>query len=165
MKNSDDPAIELYMYSLNQEFPVEKGHSVFLKNNTDRYVDTQGKIVDVKQIANQILKRIGASDWSVQWISNEWIQNYTYYPGGSLVEKGDPLIQIVEREEEFGAILFDRVNDRIYKVNKPGLMLFKKIVAAHKNGRINEFKTAEFKPEAVKTFISFLKGAAIWPNR
>jgi len=165
MKSNDKPVIELYMYSLNQEFPVEKGHSNFLKNNTDRYVDTHGKIVDVKQIASQVLKRLGASDWSVQWISNEWIQNYTYYPGGALVEEGDPLIQIMEREEEFGAILFDRVNDRVYKVNKPGLSLFKEIVAAHKNKRLKEFRSGEFKKEDVESFVCFLKGAAIWPKQ
>lgn len=165
MKNEDKPIIELYMYSLNQEFPIGKGHTNFLKNNTDRYVDANGKITDVKQIANQVLNRIGANDWSVQWISNEWIQNYTYYPGGALVEEGDPLLQIVIREEDFGAILFDRVNDRIYKVNKPGLILFKEMVAAHKENKLEEYRSSEFRPDAFENFTSFLKGAAIWPIR
>lgn len=164
MKDNNKPKIELYMYSLNQEFPVGKGHSVFLKNNADRYVDPTGKIVEVKQNARQILQRIGAADWSVQWISNEWIQNYTYYPGGALVEKGDPLLQIVEREEEFGAILFDRINDRIYKVNGSGLKLFREIVSAYKDGKLRDFRSVAFGADDVAAFVGFLKGAGVWPQ-
>ncbi len=163
MKNENKPEIELYMYSLNQEFPIGKGHTNFLKSNTDRYLDTKGNITDVKQTVNQILKRGGLNDWHVQWISNEWVQNYTYYPGGALVEEGDPLLQIVIREEDFGAILFDRVNDRIYKVNKPGLRLFMEMVSAHKEGKLAELKPSEFSQEDYDNFASFLKGAAIWP--
>lgn len=163
MKKETKPTIELYMYSLNQEFPVGKGHTNFLKNNTDRYVDAKGNITDVKQVANQVLNRLGANDWSVQWISNEWIQNYTYYPGGALVEEGDPLLQIVIREEDFGAILFDRVNDRIYKVNGPGLKLFKAMALAHKAGRLTEFAATDFGRADVDNFASFLKGAGLWP--
>ena len=163
MKSKDKPKIELYMYSLNQEFPIGKGHSNFLKNNTDRYIDSHGKIVDVKQTANQVLNKIGANDWSAQWISNEWIQNYTYYPGGALVEEGDPLLQIVIREEDFGAILFDRVNDRIYKVNKPGLKLFNEMVDAHKKGILEKFRSSKFDKDDLENFKSFLKGATIWP--
>jgi len=163
MNKTEKPTIELYMYSLNQEFPVGKGHINFLKNNTDRYVDANGKITDVKQTAHQILNKMRANDWSVQWISNQWVQNYTYYPGGALVEEGDPLLQIVVREEDFGAILFDRVNDRIYKVNKAGLKLFKEIVVAHKANQLKEFKASEFEQGDFENFTSFLKGAAIWP--
>jgi len=163
MKKDTKPTIELYMYSLNQEFPVGKGHTHFLKNNTDRYVDARGNITDVKQIANQVLNRLGANDWSVQWISNEWVQNYTYYPGGALVEEGDPLLQTVIREEDFGGILFDRINDRIYKVNGPGLKLFKAMVTARKAGTLAEFSTSEFGRGDVDNFTSFLKGAGLWP--
>lgn len=163
MKNEAKPTIELYMYSLNQEFPVGKGHSNFLKSVTDRYVDAEGKVTAVKQVASQVLKRLGASDWSVQWISNEWIQNYTYYPGGALVEEGDPLLQMVIREEDFGAILFDRINDRIYKVNKPGLKLFNELAAAHKVGKLAKYSSAGFKAGDVDGFTSFLKGAGVWP--
>ena len=164
MKTEKKPTIELYMYSLNQEFPVGKGHTNFLKNNTDRYVDANGNITDVKQIANQVLNRVEANDWSAQWISNEWIQNYTYYPGGALVEKGDPLLQIAIREEDFGAILFDRVNDRIYKVNEPGLRLFKEIISAHKKNKLKGYSSSECSQEDLENFVSFLKGAAIWPT-
>lgn len=163
MKKEDKPIIDLYMYSLNQEFPIGKGHTNFLKNNTDRYVDANGKITDIKQIAHQVIKTLGANDWSVQWISNEWIQNYTYYPGGALVEKGDPLLQIVIREEDFGAILFDRVNDRIYKVNKAGLALFREIVEAHKANKLNIFRSAKYGQGDLDSFTNFLKGAALWP--
>lgn len=165
MKSSAKPTIELYMYSLNQEFPVGKGHSSFLNSVTDRYVDKQGKVTAVKQVSSQILKRIGATDWSVQWISNEWIQNYTYYPGGALVEEGDPLLQIVLREEDFGAILFDRINDRIYKVNKPGLNLFTDIVTSHKEGKLAKFAASGFESSDVEAFTSFLKGAGLWPMK
>lgn len=165
MKKKERPQIELYMYSLNQEFPVGKGHTNFLKQNTDRYIDGTGNIVGIKQIANQILKTLGAGHWLAQWVSNQWVQNYTYYPGGALVEEGDPLLQMVIREEEFGAILFDRINDRIYKVNKAGLKLFNEIVKVHKKDKLFGFKSSDFKREDVENFISFLKGAAIWPSK
>jgi hypothetical protein len=156
------PEIELYLYSLNQEFPVSKGHASFLKTNSEFYPDKTGKIAAVKQVAGQVF-RTAADDWSVQWVSNEWVENYTYYPGGALVEQGDPLLSAIMRQEDFGGIIFDRLNDRIYKVNQPGFELFRDIQKAHAEGQLGSFRHERFATEDVRTFMAFLKGAGVWP--
>ncbi len=159
---NERPEIELYMYSLNQEFAVGKGHKTFLKDIKDVYHDAKGKSIVVKQTSLQNLNLRRADDWSVQWISNEWIKNYTYYPGAGLVSEGDPLLSIMARKEDFGGILFDRLNDRIYKVNVPGYELFEEVVAFHKKKSLAQFKSKKFKEEDIAQFISFLKGAGLW---
>lgn len=158
------PEIELYMYSLNQEFPVSEGHKTFLKQNSETYVDVSGKLVGVEHVASQTynLRKVLPADWSVQWISNTWIQDYTYYPGTGLQEEGDPLKNIIMRKEDFGGILFDPINDRVYKVNVPGYRLFQEILESHKKNKLAEFRSKEFKPEEIEHFIGFLKGARLW---
>lgn len=160
--NKNRPEIELYMYSLNQEFPVSKGHKTFLKRNSETYVDVNGKLVGVQQVASQAYNLRIANDWSVQWISNTWIQDYTYFPGTGLQKEGDPMEKIIARKEDFGGILFDPINDRVYKVNVPGYRLFQEIVAAHKKNKLADFRSKEFKHEEIEHFTGFLKGAGLW---
>jgi len=157
------PTIELYLYSLNQEFPVSKGHRSFLKSNSEVYADKAGKITGVRQLASQVFRVQDDDGWIAQWISNEWVQNYTYYPGGALVEEGDPLLSTIARQEDFGGIIFDRLSDRIYKVNQAGFDLFQAIKKARADGKLDSFKTKKYAPEDVSNFIAFLKGAGLWP--
>lgn len=157
------PEIELYLYSLNQEFPVSKGHKSFLKSNSEVYADKAGKITGVKQIAGQVFRVQDDDGWIAQWVSNEWVENYTYYPGGALVEEGDPLLSAIVRQEDFGGIIFDRLNDRIYKANQPGFELFQAIQKTRAAGKLESFKQKKFAPEDVRNFIAFLKGAGLWP--
>jgi len=161
-KKKQKPEIELYLYSLNQEFPVQKGHSTFLKSSSDVYADRSGKFTGVKQVASQVF-RTAADDWSVQWISNEWIQNYTYYPGAGLLREGDPLANAIARQEDFGGIVFDRISDRIYKANTPGFELFQDLQKAHAQGKLEEFRSRKFGQEEVGAFVAILKGAGLWP--
>jgi hypothetical protein len=158
----EKPEIELYMYSLNQEFPVDKGHSTFLKRNTETYKDVTGKLVGVEHVASQTYNLKGDSNWSAQWISNEWIENHTKLAGEGLQYQGDPLDNITMRQEDFGGILFDRINDRVYKVNVPGYKLFQKILETHKKRKLGEFRSKDFEPKDIEYFVGFLKGAGLW---
>jgi hypothetical protein len=161
MAEADKPEIELYMYSMNQEFPVTKGHATFLKRHEETFVEPGGRVAGIRQLARQGY-RLRADDWSVQWISNEWIENYTYYPGAGLVEHGDPIQTVMARQEDFGGILFDRINDRVYKVNPAGYRLFQEIVEWNKEKPLAGFRSRSFKEEDVTRFVSFLKGAGLW---
>jgi len=49
-----EPHIELYMYSLNQEFPVGGGHRVFLKTSSDWKKDISGKLVQNSQAESHV---------------------------------------------------------------------------------------------------------------
>lgn len=130
MEQSDDPSIELYMYSLNQEFPVKKGHATYLKRYSELKPSTRGDLTLNSAIEEQVY-RIGQDgphaevppDWSVQWLSNRWIQNTEQAFDQAAVIDPAPLRNLIVREEEFGAIVFDPGNDRVYKVNPAGLNL------------------------------------------
>lgn len=157
------PEIELYMYSLNQEFPVSKGHATFLKRCSDTYQDVTGKLVGVEQVAAHIY-RMKVNDWSAQWVHNQWIENHYKYPGAGLIRDADPLSRVVVRSEDFGGIVFDPVSDRIYKLNLPGYKLFQEILQAHREKKLAEFRSKEFEQEDIEHFIYFLKGAGLWPR-
>lgn len=58
----ESPHIELFMYSLNQEFPVGKGHVTFLKKRSELRVDeTTGKLFTLQEIESQVYstRRVG----------------------------------------------------------------------------------------------------------
>ena len=55
MKENESPHIELYMYSLNQEFPAGKGHVTFLKKRSELVVDEKtGKLFTVQEVESQV---------------------------------------------------------------------------------------------------------------
>jgi len=162
MAEKERPEIELYMYSMNQEFPVSRGHGTFLKRHEETFMEREtSRISGIRQLALQQY-RLQADDWSVQWLSNEWIQNYTYYPGAGLVERGDPVQTIMARQEDFGGILFDRLNDRVYRVNPAGYRLFQEIVEWSKENPLGGFRSSQFDEQDVARFVAFLKGAGVW---
>jgi hypothetical protein len=164
MKN-EKPSIELYMYSLNQEFPVGKGHSNFIKRLSEMKQDLSGSLVNIETAESQIFaKNPKANDWAAQWISNEWITNWTKTLGMEFREDLDPLRNIIIREEDFGGIVFDPLSDRVYKVNKAGLKLFKEIQKYYikESKKMKDFSSKNFKKDECEQFLSFLKGAALW---
>lgn len=58
MKHEESPHIELFMYSLNQEFPADKGHTTFLKRRSESYVDSQNRrICALKEVETQVFSR------------------------------------------------------------------------------------------------------------
>jgi len=156
------PEIELYMYSSNQEFPVKKGHSTFLKRNSEMYRDVTGKLARVDEITNLNDNFRYDNDWVHDW-SNffpDW-EKWTQIEGLGHRE-GDPLEKMIMRQEDFGGILFDRINDRIFRVNVPGYKLFQEILELHKKNKLVEFRSKEFESHDIEYFISFLKGAGLW---
>lgn len=55
MKENELPHIELYMYSLNQEFPAGKGHVTFLKKRSELLVDEKtGKLYTLQEVESQV---------------------------------------------------------------------------------------------------------------
>lgn len=51
---NDAPKIELYMYALNQEFPVGKGHETFLKRPARAWTAQWGVVVEGEQAAPSV---------------------------------------------------------------------------------------------------------------
>ena len=68
IQKQDEPTIELYMYSLNQEFPRKKGHTTFLKRMNEVKQDLRGKLTEIATVESQVFKVNLPADWSVQWI-------------------------------------------------------------------------------------------------
>jgi hypothetical protein len=145
------PEIELYMYSSNQEFPANKGHSTFLESKVERVENARYK--------NIVYDTEWAHDWSNFMPDIPWEQWCQVEGLGHTL--GDPMKNIIIREEEFGGIIFDRINDRIYKVNIPGYKLFQEILESHKNNTMAEFRSKQFEPQDTEHFVSFLKGAGL----
>jgi len=165
MKN-EKPTIELYMYSLNQEFPVGKGHSSFIKRMSEAKQDFSGELVNIETAETQIFNNVKPemNDWSVQWISNKWITNHTKAIGIEMRVDTDPLRNIIIREEDFGGIVFEPLSDRVYKVNKSGLKLLREIQEHHikKSKNLKTFSSRAFKHDECELFITFLEGAGLW---
>jgi hypothetical protein len=159
-----EPSIELYMYSLNQEFPVGKGHHSYLKRAAELQKDLAGDLVEHAAVESQIYatsKRValGAvpADWSAQWVSNEWITNHTAAAGIYRAES-EAIQTAVLREEDFGAIVFDPRSDRVYKLNQEGSALFKEIRALTSRGGAFSVRAIEpFSKEQVGQFAATLQ--------
>ena len=63
MKYEESPHIELFMYSLNQEFPADKGHTTFLKRRSESYVDAQNsRICLLREVESQVFSRQRIAD-------------------------------------------------------------------------------------------------------
>jgi hypothetical protein len=55
MKQDETPHIELFMYSLNQEFPASKGHVTFLKKRSELRVDEKtGEFYTLQEVESQV---------------------------------------------------------------------------------------------------------------
>jgi hypothetical protein len=63
MKEKEPPHIELFMYSLNQEFPVDKGHSTFLKTRSEVRMDVKsGRACVFREVETQVFSRNRIAD-------------------------------------------------------------------------------------------------------
>ncbi|MFF0827891.1 hypothetical protein ACFYU8_13525 [Brevibacillus sp. NPDC003359] len=162
-KKVEPPRIELYMYSLNQEFPVGKGHASFLKRHSEVKADVTGDLMGIETVESEVF-RLPVMDWSVQWISNQWITNYTKLAGMGLREDVDPMYTAIVRKEDFGAILFEPRSDRVFKLNKSGLALYYELRIAYQRGNrdFENFTSELFSEHDVACFVAFLKGAGLW---
>jgi len=168
MAKQEKPKIELYLYSMNQEFPVGKGHITFLERHSEVRKDVTGSLISREAVASNTFKekiKGMANDWSAQWIHNQWVQDYTKSPSySSRMNPGeDVMAKLIMRKEEFGGLVLDPVNDRVYKVNKAGYKLLeemKKIPTA----KMEAFKSKTFVADEMDSFVSFLKGAGLWAS-
>jgi hypothetical protein len=171
VKQSDDPSIELYMYSLNQEFPVKKGHSTYLKRYSELKPDLRGELSLVASVESQLFQTgkgdLAANlpnDWSVQWLENQWIENHTKAAGMGIREDFDPLRNAIVREEDFGGIVFEPNTDRVYKVNRAGLKLIRQMQHQAGSGRsYAEMKFDGFDDRQIASFSGAMKAAGLLP--
>lgn len=63
MKGQEPPHIELFMYSLNQEFPVDRGHTTFLKKRSEVRVDPGSRrICAFREVESQVFSRKRIAD-------------------------------------------------------------------------------------------------------
>ena len=162
--NQESPTIELYMYSLHQEFPEGVSHASFLK----RQVETRDILAATGEpFRNQRVLDVGikdkAGDWPAQWLHAKWVTDHTKAMTG-MFERPDvsPIQLALTRSESFGGIVYDPFSDKVYKVNESGLRLFRELQGASKIGSVAKFKSSEFAEEDVKMFSAFLKGADLW---
>jgi hypothetical protein len=171
MKESEHPSIELYMYSLNQEFPVKKGHATYLKRYSELKPSLRGELALHSSVESQIFQTgIGdvdvalPSDWSVQWLENQWIENHTKAAGMGVREDFDPLRNVIIREEDFGGIVFEPNSDRVYKVNRAGLELLRQVQEQAKSGhRFGDMRFDGFGEDQIAAFGSAMKAAGLMP--
>jgi hypothetical protein len=157
------PAIELFMYSLNQEFPVGKGHGHFLRRMATTKPDAAGRLQRLEQVESEVF-RLPAGDWAAQWLSNEWIENHTQAAGIGLQEEIDPMERAILREEDFGGLLFDPQSDRVFRLNHAGYRLFEEMRGAYQQGSrdLHAHVSEQFDAADVKHFAAYLEGAGIW---
>ncbi|MDV3002647.1 MAG: hypothetical protein N5P05_004302 (plasmid) [Chroococcopsis gigantea SAG 12.99] len=160
------PTIELYMYSLNQEFPKDRGHHSFLKRFTETKPDISKNLKEASQIESQVFNPDNSQipDWPTgQWHANQWNENHTKSTGVGIREESDPLARSLLREEKFGGILFEPISDRVFKLNSPGYELFSEIREYYfENKDLLLFVSHRFSEQDIKSFLAFLKGAGIW---
>jgi hypothetical protein len=156
------------MYSLNQEFPVGKGHHSFLKRLSELQKDLSGKLVEHASVESQVfqVRNPIADDWSAEWISNEWIENHTKAAGVGIrpfSDASDPMIIAVLREEDFGAVLFEPLSDRVFRLNQAGAKLYRAIRESYlANDRVFKVKAlAGFSTSQVAKFTGYLKLAGL----
>jgi len=162
----EKPTIELYMYSLNQEFPVGKGHSTFIKRRSEVKQDSSIGLVNLNTVETQVFNvdRSDVDDWLARWVSNAWVENHTKTVGSGSVRPEPPLINLIVREEDFGGIVFEPRSDRVFKVNKAGLELLREVqkYCSANNGDISTFSSTQFSHDEYRPFISFIEGAGLW---
>lgn len=166
MAKQEKPTIELYLYSMNQEFPVGKGHVTFLERHSEVRKDVTGGLISREAVASNTFKekiKGMANDWSAQWIHNQWIQDYTKSPSySSRTRPGeDVMAKLIMRKEEFGGLVLDPVNDRVYKVNTAGYRLLEEMMKTPETKR-TAFRSKAFGEDEMESFVSFLKGAGLW---
>jgi hypothetical protein len=59
----ESPHIELFMYSLNQEFPADKGHTTFLKRRSEVHADVRNsRICTLREVESQVFSRNRIAD-------------------------------------------------------------------------------------------------------
>jgi hypothetical protein len=80
MKEEEPPQIELFMYSLNQEFPVGKGHAAFLKKRSELRVDEKtGELFTLQEVESQVYSKNRIED---KGLASKKVPKQEYTSGG-----------------------------------------------------------------------------------
>lgn len=167
------PEIELYLYSLNQEFPVNADSSSSTNRKYHRFFDDAGVEVETEQLSTSLQtdpnevsdKPPKPPRWSIKWIKN-WSKTTPYKnktkSASSLKTKRHPLTTLKIRDEEFGGIAFDPIYDRVYKVNRDGYYLLEKLIADVEVNEFDQNNYSEIDLVYLNKFISFLDEHKLW---
>lgn len=161
------PEIELFMYSLHQEFPEGVSHDSFNKHHVetrDILTETGETLRAQRFIDKSYRPGIKENDWPAQWLHAKWVTDHTKAITGIFERPdADPLCMALTRSESFGGVVYDPFSDKVYKVNEAGLALFREMQAASKAGaNPAAVKAAGVEDADVKEFAAFLKGAGLW---
>jgi hypothetical protein len=153
------------MYSLHQEFPEGVSHEGFVarRAETRDLLTATGEKLRARLVLDETRGRV-QNDWPAQWLHAKWITDHTKAITG-IWEAGDPspLRMALTRSEEFGGIVYDPFSDKVYRVNEPGLRLFRALQASSKEGGDLKAVCPEgFAAEDVGEFCAFLRGADLW---
>ena len=169
---NEKPQIELYMYSLNQEFPVGTHHGKFQTQAKDQLTTSDGRKLEIDTKITKSIKTLKDRPLPTGGPDGGWTSDYVIWAAKlELYRQGEENIRTIEaslnrliiREEEFGGILFDPVTDRVYKVNKAGYKLVQEMLKAGKKPT-RTFTSKNFDTESVAEFTTFLKGAGLWES-
>jgi hypothetical protein len=166
-KEYQKPSIELFMFSLHQEFPEGVSHNSFTKRNieTRDVLTAKGEQLTRYKISDNSIRQV--SDWPAEWLHAKWLTDHTKSITGLFEQTNvSPLRMALTRQEEFGGVIYDPFSDKVYKVNKSGLELFSEIRSFAKGGKaLSAFKSKSFKKEDIAEFLAFLKGAGLWSDK
>lgn len=139
--SQDVPKIELYMFSLYQEFPFGTGHETYLDNEIDHLA--------------------WSGDWSnnwVQWHTNEQLDLHREADGEP------PLAALRLRGEEFGGLAFDTSHDKVFRLNHAGFRLLSEWVEQARAGRLDHEALETSHRAGIAEFITFLRRAGLWAS-
>lgn len=164
-KKTEKPTIELYMYSLHQEFPEGISHDSFLKRQveTKDLLTASGDKLRAQKVTDNVIDDMKSS-WPAKWIHAKWLTDHTKAIT-SIYDRPDisPIEMAMTRPEAFGGIIFDPFSDKVYKVNESGLKLFRQLQDAAKGGaNLMKFTSSDFAKDDIKEFCIFLRGADLW---
>ncbi len=178
LTRSEIPQIELYMNSLQQEFPAN-AEVVSYQNWSQSHENEKREVRLSKDSVTweDNWYENWQSNWKRQWDA-QWIRNWekiTPVPGGNNSFSGPPLsldqqeniisgqslAQIRAREESFGGIAFDPSMNRVYKVNASGFKLLNELIDFSKgeSSSTTKFQSRYFKDDEIEQFLAFLKEA------
>lgn len=163
------PTIELYMFSLHQEFPEGVSHASFVDRKQERISSPEGVEYARDKLSDRLVgPQVGrGDDWPAAWLHAKWLTDHTKAITARF-ERPDvsPISLAMTREEDFGGIIYDPFSDRVYKANPSGLALFRSLQKTAKAGKsLGEFLDNRFKQSDLAEFAAFLKGAGLWDTQ
>jgi len=157
------PEIELYMWSLNQEYPDGLGMKKPLKLKVEAFTNDQGQITEYRKILTA--EDGGTPDGGTPWSGKvSWAIKFDDSPKNRADPvESFPLLEVLIREEDFGALIFDPRRDRVFRTNRAGLEFLNSVISEYKKSKsLSRFEFSIGTDDKSHSFLSFLKGAGLW---